>query len=121
MSPEEYAKQLLIQLARHFGLKSIPNVRVGCEGCPFYDRVRRRCSLGYIACYDPRSNTITISHPRYINELILTHELLHYVLSRRGGYNRIGIKKSEGNGLRFLSFLLMLIGLRIAVKGVYGV
>ena len=93
MTPEQYARALLMRLARHFGLSTIPNVRVGCDGCPYYDHVRRRCMLGYVACYSPETKTITFSSPRYINELVATHELMHYVLgiAGRAGY-RIGFR-----------------------------
>jgi len=94
-------------------------VKVGCEGCPFYDHVRRRCSLGYVACYDPLTKTITFSSPEYINELVATHELLHYVLDVYGrrGY-RIGIRIGRSDDsvpiFGLAGLVLSLIGLRLA-------
>ena len=79
---EEYARQVVEAVARHFGIPP-PNVRVGCEGCPYY--VNGRCSLGYIACYQPATDTIVFSSPKYIREEVVLHELLHYVVDLKLG------------------------------------
>ena len=125
MTPEQYAYELIRRLAEHFGIKTLPRVRVGCEGCPYYDHARRRCTLGFVACYNPATKTITFSSPAYINELVATHELLHYVLDVAGrrGYGRIGIRLgSDGGGVStlfaFIGTMATLAGLRLAYEAV---
>ena len=116
MTPELYAKALIARIARHFGLEEIPNVRVGCEGCPYYEP-GRGCRLGYLACYDPRTKTITFSSPAVINELVATHELMHFVLDtlRRGV--RLGLRRRGYDVFRAISAVSSLVSAIVAVAG----
>ena len=98
---EQLLQRAVASLARHFGLPMAPRVRVGCDGCPFYDARTDTCVLGYIACYDPETNTITVKSPEYIREEVILHELLHFVVANLdrlaayrhmvgvGGYRRL--------------------------------
>jgi len=79
---EELAREVVEFYARHYGIPP-PNVKVGCGGCPYY--VGGRCVLGYIACYQPDTDTIVFSSPSVIREEVVLHELLHYALDIRGG------------------------------------
>jgi len=77
------------KLSRHFGIPE-PNYRIGCEGCPFYDPSTGECRLGYIACYNPATKTITIRKPEYaFSENVVLHELLHHVAELYKGTSSI--------------------------------
>jgi len=69
----------VLRASRHFGIPPPTGVKIGCRGCPFYDPVTDSCKLGYIACYDSITKTITVSKPEYVREEVILHELLHHV------------------------------------------
>ena len=87
----EWVERIVERIAEHFGIPA-PRVRVGCMGCPYYDAASGRCVLGYIACYDPVTKTITVSRPEYATEEVLLHEILHYVVDNPEvvAYSRVG-------------------------------
>jgi hypothetical protein len=100
----------------HFNIPP-PKVRVGCEGCPHY--VGGRCVLGYVACYDPKTKTITFSSEEWVREEVVLHELLHYAVDvGRLGYERVGVEvrnslASVGKIVMGLGLMLTSLGLRL--------
>jgi len=99
-SIEDVVMSKVLSISRHFGVPPPRSIRIGCSGCPFYDEYSDRCRLGYIACYDVSTQTITFSKPVYaMREEVVLHELLHHVAETarsRGllGY-RIGVTGIE--------------------------
>lgn len=114
MSVEEVVRKYSL----HFNIPP-PKVRVGCEGCPHY--VGGTCTLGYVACYDPKTKTITFSSEEWVREEVILHELLHYVVDvGRLGYERVGIKLKNGSlasvGKIVVGLGLMLTSLGLRLK-----
>jgi len=119
VDPQLYAEAMVIKLARHFGLPEVPKVRVGCAGCPFYEP-GRGCRLGYVACYDPETKTITFSSPAVINELVATHELMHFVVDSMRSGVRLGLRRRRRRGydvFRAISAVSTLVSTIVAVAG----
>jgi len=109
-------EEVVRKYSLHFNIPP-PKVRVGCEGCPHY--VGGRCVLGYVACYDPKTKTITFSSEEWVREEVVLHELLHYVVDvGRLGYERVGIEvrnslASVGKIVVGLGLMLTSLGLRL--------
>jgi len=84
-------EDIVREYALHFRIPP-PNVRLGCEGCPHY--VGGVCTLGYVACYDPLTDTITFSSEEWVREEVVLHELLHYAvdIGRLGYPVKIGVE-----------------------------
>jgi len=114
---EELAREVVEFYARHYGIPP-PNVKVGCEGCPYY--VNGRCVLGYLACYQPETDTIVFSSPSVIREEVVLHELLHYALDIRGGLiaptSPLGVTQSGD-----LTKLIIAAGIIVIAACVYAV
>lgn len=103
-------EELIRKYTSHFGIPE-PNVRVGCSGCPHY--VGGECRLGFVACYDPRTKTITFSNEVWLKEEVILHELLHYVvdMSRYGYEVRVGITWSSGKPKVLVGLGLLLMSI----------